>query len=115
MTTSDNIKARERAREVCTWMEVGPDPLFERRKAQGIPTFREAAAKVLAASQYDWRQDDGFAVEPGVVISIGRVGASGEWNTKLFSRLAIADEIQGEFPFAVLFLARRSPQRRCHR
>lgn len=36
-------KARERAREARAQMEMGLDPLFERRKAQGIPTFREAA------------------------------------------------------------------------
>ena len=36
-------KARERAREVRTWMEMGLDPLFERRKAQGI------------AAHIDWR------------------------------------------------------------
>jgi integrase len=47
--------ARERAREVRTWVELGLDPLFERRKAKGIPTFREAAAKVLAAQRKSWR------------------------------------------------------------
>lgn len=50
-------KARERAREVRAWMEMGLDPLFERRKAQGIPTFREAAAKVLAAHRKTWRNE----------------------------------------------------------
>ena len=47
--------ARERAREVRSQMELGLDPVFERRKAMGIPTFREAAAKVLAASKKSWR------------------------------------------------------------
>lgn len=47
--------ARERAREVRSQMELGLDPVFERRKALGIPTFREAAAKVLAASKKSWR------------------------------------------------------------
>ena len=42
--------ARERAREVRAWIELGLDPVFERRKVLGFPTFREAAAKVLAAS-----------------------------------------------------------------
>ena len=41
--------ARERAREIRTWVELGLDPIFERRKAQDIPTFRQAAAKVIAA------------------------------------------------------------------
>lgn len=47
--------ARERAREIRSQMELGLDPLFERRKAEGIPTFREAAAKVLAAQKKSWR------------------------------------------------------------
>lgn len=47
--------ARERSREIRTWMEMGLDPLFERRKVVGIPTFREAAAKVLAAHKKTWR------------------------------------------------------------
>ena len=49
--------ARERAREVRTWVELGLDPLFERRKAEGIPTFREAAAKVLAQHRATWRNE----------------------------------------------------------
>lgn len=47
--------ARERAREVRSWMELGLDPAFERKKALGIPTFREAAAKVLAAQRKSWK------------------------------------------------------------
>jgi hypothetical protein len=47
--------ARERAREVRAWIELGLDPVFERRKILGFPTFREAAAKVLAASEKSWR------------------------------------------------------------
>jgi integrase len=49
--------ARERASEIRTWVEIGLDPLFERRKAQGIPTFREAAAKVLAQHRKTWRNE----------------------------------------------------------
>jgi len=49
--------ARERAREIRTWVELGLDPLFERRKAQGIPTFREATAKVLAQHRSTWRNE----------------------------------------------------------
>lgn len=47
--------ARDRAREVRAWIELGLDPVFERRKMLGFPTFREAAAKVLAASKKSWR------------------------------------------------------------
>lgn len=46
--------ARERARELRSWVELGLDPVFERKKALGIPTFREAAAKVLAAERKSW-------------------------------------------------------------
>lgn len=42
-------QARERAREIRSWVELGLDPVFERRKAAGIPTFRDASAKVYAA------------------------------------------------------------------
>ncbi|WP_279606578.1 MULTISPECIES: Arm DNA-binding domain-containing protein [Sphingobium] len=49
--------ARERAREIRTWMEMGLDPLFERHKARGIPTFKDAAAKVLAAHRKTWRNE----------------------------------------------------------
>lgn len=49
--------ARERAREVRCQVEMGLDPLFERRKANGIPTFREAAAKVLAANRKTWKNE----------------------------------------------------------
>ena len=50
-------QARDRAREIRSWMEMGLDPCFERRKAQGIPTFREAAAKVLASYRKTWRNE----------------------------------------------------------
>ena len=49
--------ARERAREIRSQVEMGLDPLFERRKAQGIPTFREATAKVLAAHRKTWKNE----------------------------------------------------------
>jgi len=50
-------QARERARQIRTWMEMGLDPLFERRKAQGVPTFKEATAKVLTAHRKAWRNE----------------------------------------------------------
>ena len=49
--------ARERAREIRTWVELGLDPIFERRKAQGVPTFRQAAARVVAAHSKTWRNE----------------------------------------------------------
>lgn len=49
--------ARDRAREVRTWVELGLDPIFEKRKASGIPTFREATAKVYAANRKTWRNE----------------------------------------------------------
>src|SRR3546814_16011075 len=49
--------ARERAREIRSQVELGLDPLFERRKAQGIPTFREATAKVLEGHRNTWKTE----------------------------------------------------------
>lgn len=49
--------ARDKAREIRSWVEMGLDPIFERRNAQGIPTFREAAAKVIAAHSKTWRNE----------------------------------------------------------
>ena len=43
--------ARDRAREVRIWMEIGLDPAFEKHKAGGNPTLREATAKVYAANR----------------------------------------------------------------
>ena len=36
-------------------MEVGIDPIAERRKAAGVPTFREAAALVHAEHKLGWK------------------------------------------------------------
>lgn len=47
--------AREKAGIVRSQVEAGLDPVAERRKSEGIPTFREAAATVFAASQATWR------------------------------------------------------------
>jgi hypothetical protein len=47
--------ARERARTVRTQIEAGIDPIAERRKAAGIPTFREAAAKVFTENHKSWK------------------------------------------------------------
>lgn len=50
-------QARERARQVRAWMEDGLDPVFERKKAAGIPTFKEATKKVVALHQKTWRNE----------------------------------------------------------
>lgn len=47
--------ARERAAKVRSQIEVGIDPVAERRKAAGIPTFREAAALVHAEHVKGWK------------------------------------------------------------
>lgn len=47
--------ARERATKVRTQVEVGLDPVTERRKEAGIPTFKEAAALVFAEHKASWR------------------------------------------------------------
>lgn len=48
-------RARELNRQVRAWTEAGLDPRHERRKAEGIPTFREAAASVFATHSKSWR------------------------------------------------------------
>lgn len=47
--------ARERAALVRSQIEVGIDPVAERRKAAGIPTFRESAALVHAEHKRGWK------------------------------------------------------------
>jgi len=47
--------ARDRARIVRSQVEVGIDPVAERRKAAGIPTFREGAAAVHAEHKGGWK------------------------------------------------------------
>lgn len=46
--------ARERAAKVRSQIEVGLDPVIERRKQEGIPTFKEAAALVFAENKKNW-------------------------------------------------------------
>ncbi|WPZ02642.1 tyrosine-type recombinase/integrase [Blastomonas marina] len=47
--------ARERAGAVREQIEAGIDPVAERRKAAGIPTFREAAKQVHAEHKASWK------------------------------------------------------------
>lgn len=47
--------ARERAGIVRSQIEAGIDPVAERRKAAGVPTFREAAVLVHAEHKRGWR------------------------------------------------------------
>ncbi len=47
--------ARERAGEVREQIEAGIDPVAERAKAAGIPTFREAAKLVHAEHKASWK------------------------------------------------------------
>ena len=49
--------ARERASQVREQIEAGIDPVAERRKAAGIPTFREAAKLVHAEHKGGWKND----------------------------------------------------------
>jgi integrase len=50
-------KARERARQIREWVEDGLDPVFEKRKAAGIPTFKEASQKVVDLHRKTWRNE----------------------------------------------------------
>lgn len=47
--------ARERAAAVRSQLEAGIDPIAERRKAAGIPTFREAAKAVHTEHKRGWK------------------------------------------------------------
>lgn len=47
--------ARERAAQVRSQIEAGIDPIAERQKAAGIPSFREAAKKVHAEHKASWK------------------------------------------------------------
>jgi len=47
--------ARDRAGLVRSQVEVGIDPVAERRKAAGVPTFRQAAASVHAEHKTGWK------------------------------------------------------------
>lgn len=47
--------ARERAAYVRSQVEVGIDPVLERRKAAGVPTFRAAAALVHGEHKAGWK------------------------------------------------------------
>ena len=48
-------KARVDAALVCSQVQSGIDPVAERKKSAGIPTFREAAALVHAEHKRGWR------------------------------------------------------------
>lgn len=47
--------ARERATKVRLQIEAGLDPVMERKKAVGIPTFREAAVAVYEEQRKTWK------------------------------------------------------------
>jgi integrase len=47
--------ARERAAQVRCQVEAGIDPVAQRRKAAGVPTFREAAKLVHAEHKASWK------------------------------------------------------------
>jgi integrase len=48
-------QARKLSAEVRSLIEARLDPILERRRREGIPTFREAAAKVFAEQHRSWR------------------------------------------------------------
>jgi integrase len=48
-------QARQLSTQVRSQIQAGIDPIAERRKREGIPTFREAAAKVFAENHKSWR------------------------------------------------------------
>ncbi len=52
-------EAREQARTNRRTARTGGDPLADRRRAQGVPTFEEAAGQVLAIHQAAWKESGG--------------------------------------------------------
>ena len=48
-------QARQRSAEVRAQVEAGIDPVLQRKKSEGIPTFREAAAKVFNENHKSWK------------------------------------------------------------
>jgi integrase len=48
-------RARDQAAAVRSQVEEGLDPVLERRKSVGIPSFQEAAARVFAENKETWR------------------------------------------------------------
>ncbi|MGF7154366.1 integrase arm-type DNA-binding domain-containing protein [Novosphingobium gossypii] len=51
-------RTHDRARGICSWVKLGLNPVFERRKAEGFSTFKEATANVLAAQRKTWRNEN---------------------------------------------------------
>jgi integrase len=47
--------ARERAAAVRTQVEMGLDPLMERERSSGLPTFRKAATLLMAEQKRTWK------------------------------------------------------------
>jgi integrase len=47
--------ARESCRTVRIQMRAGLDPVAERKRSKGIPTFREAAARLIAENRATWK------------------------------------------------------------
>jgi len=48
-------QARQRSAEVRAQVEAGIDPVLQRKKAEGVPTFREAAAAVYGENKKSWK------------------------------------------------------------
>jgi integrase len=48
-------QARDLCRTVRIQVRAGLDPIVERNKSRGVPTFREAAAKFIAENRATWR------------------------------------------------------------
>lgn len=48
-------QARQRAAEIRALVEAGIDPVLHRKRAEGVPTFREAAVKVFNENSKSWK------------------------------------------------------------
>lgn len=86
-------RARELAERVRTQIEAGIDPIAERRKALGIPTFREASETVFDANQSKWSNGKHLwqwkrTLEMYVYPSIGELAVSEVTATQVHDLLA---------------------------
>jgi hypothetical protein len=68
-------------------MEAGIDPIFERRKEAGVPTFREAAAKVFAETNKIWRNAKHRAQWLSTLNAYGIVGEGSFGGNQFFANL----------------------------
>jgi integrase len=97
--------ARDRARAVRSQVEVGIDPVAERRKAAGIPSFREAAAAVHAEHKRGWKNGKHRA-QWLATLEAYAFPAFGDWSVAEVDAPAVRDAL------AAIWLTKRETAKR---